>query len=213
MPVQHWLFLPKIRWRRDRLPTPVFLGFPCGSAGEESACNAGDLSLIPGLGRSPGEGKDYPLRYSGLENSTECIVHGVAKRRTQLSDFHFHLHVLGTRSALFLMTAPRSEHEQFHIPIRTQTTEADIQWEASASEFKTMVVQLQRPNPRTKASRPSGTSSHQRQRIDWPAKFHFCARDAGGYLAQGILNHLFQKQGSCLYTRNLINLQYNRFYL
>ena len=48
---------------RDRLPSPVFLGFPCGLAGKELACNAGDLGLIPGLGRSPGEGKSYPLRY------------------------------------------------------------------------------------------------------------------------------------------------------
>ena len=46
----------KIPWRRDRLPTPVFLGFPCGSAGKESTCNVGDLGLIPGLRRSPGEG-------------------------------------------------------------------------------------------------------------------------------------------------------------
>ena len=53
-------------WRRDRLPTPVFLGFPCGSAGKESTCNAGDLGLILGWGRSPGEGKGYPLQYSGL---------------------------------------------------------------------------------------------------------------------------------------------------
>ena len=68
----------KICWRRDRLPTPVFLGVPCGSAGKESAYNAGDLGLIPGLGRSPGEGKGYPLQYSGLENSVDCIVHGVA---------------------------------------------------------------------------------------------------------------------------------------
>jgi len=52
--------------RRDRLPISTFLGFPCGSAGKESACNEGDLSLIPGLGRSPGEGKGYPLQYSGL---------------------------------------------------------------------------------------------------------------------------------------------------
>ena len=70
------------------LPTPVFLGFPCGSAGKESACKAGDLVLIPGLGRSPGEGKGYPLQYSSLENSMDCIVHGVAKSRTRLSDFH-----------------------------------------------------------------------------------------------------------------------------
>ena len=49
---------------KDRLPTPVFLGFPCGSAGKESACNAGDLGSVPGLGRSTGEGNSYPLQYS-----------------------------------------------------------------------------------------------------------------------------------------------------
>ena len=84
----------KICWRRDRLPTPVFLGFPCGSVGKEPACNVGDLGLIPGLGRSPGEGKGYPLQYSGLENSMNCIVHGIAKSQTRLSDFHFHLNLL-----------------------------------------------------------------------------------------------------------------------
>ena len=57
----------KIHWRRDRLPTPVFLGFPCGSAGKESACNEGDL-----------------------ENSMDCIVCEVTKSQTRLSDFHFH---------------------------------------------------------------------------------------------------------------------------
>ena len=58
---------------------PVFLGFPCGSAGKESARNAGDLGFIPGLGRSPGEGKGYPLQYSGLENFMDAIVHGLQK--------------------------------------------------------------------------------------------------------------------------------------
>ena len=57
--------------------------------GKESACNAGDLGSIPGLGRSPGEGKGYPLQYSGLENSMTYIVHGVEKSWTQLSDFTF----------------------------------------------------------------------------------------------------------------------------
>ena len=80
----------KIPWRKDRLPTPVFLGFPGGSDGKESACNAGDLGSISGLGRYPGEGKGYPLQYSGLENSMDCIVHGLAKSRTWLSKFHFH---------------------------------------------------------------------------------------------------------------------------
>ena len=70
------------------------MGFSCGSAGKEFAFNAGDLGLIPGLGRSPGEGQGNPLQYSGLENSMDCIVHGVAKSRTQLSDF-----------ALFILTA------------------------------------------------------------------------------------------------------------
>ena len=78
----------KILWRRDRLPTPVFLGFPCGSASKESFRSAGDLSLIPGLGRFSGEGKGYPLQYSGLEKSMDYIVHGVTKSQTQLSNFH-----------------------------------------------------------------------------------------------------------------------------
>ena len=52
---------------------------PGSSAGKESACNVGDLGLIPGLGRSPGEGKGYPLQYSGLENAMDYPVHGVAK--------------------------------------------------------------------------------------------------------------------------------------
>ena len=68
-------------------------GFPCGSAGKESTCNAGYLGSVPGLGRSPGEGKGYPLQYSGLENSMDYIVHGVTKSWTGLSDFHFHYNV------------------------------------------------------------------------------------------------------------------------
>ena len=63
-------------------------GFPDSSAGKESARNAGDLGLIPGLGRSLGDGKGYPLQYSGLENTMNCIVHGIAKSRTQLRNFH-----------------------------------------------------------------------------------------------------------------------------
>ena len=59
-----------------------------GSVGKESACNVGDLDLIPRLGRSPGEGNGYPLQYSDLENSMDCIFHGVAKSWTRLSDIH-----------------------------------------------------------------------------------------------------------------------------
>jgi len=64
-------------------------GFLGGLVGKESTCNVGDLGSIPGLGRSPEEGKGYPLQYSGLENSMDCIVHGIIKSQTQLSDFHF----------------------------------------------------------------------------------------------------------------------------
>ena len=60
----------------------ILVGFPGSSAGTKSACNAGDPGLIPGLGRSPGEGSGYSLQYSGLESSMDCMVHGDAKSRT-----------------------------------------------------------------------------------------------------------------------------------
>ena len=84
----------KIPWRRDRLPTPVFSGFPCDSAGKESACNAGDLGSISGLGRTTWEGEGYPVQYSGLENFMDYIVYGVAKSWTPLNNSHFHFHFL-----------------------------------------------------------------------------------------------------------------------
>ena len=73
------------------------VGFPCGSAGKESSCNVGDLGSIPGLGRSPGEGKGYPLQDSVLENSTDCIVHGVAESdMTEQLSLHFTCHQKGS---------------------------------------------------------------------------------------------------------------------
>ena len=76
----------KVPWRRDRLPTPVFLGFPGGSDGKESACSVGGLGLISGLGRSPGGGNSYPLQCSGLENPMDrgawwATLHWVTKGR------------------------------------------------------------------------------------------------------------------------------------
>ena len=82
-PFNSWV--GKICWKRS----PVFLGFPGGWAGKESACNVGDLGSIPRLGRSPGEGNGYPHQYSGLENSMDYIIQGVIKNRTQLRDFHY----------------------------------------------------------------------------------------------------------------------------
>ena len=99
----------KIRWRRDRLPTPVFSGFPCGSAGKESTCSVGELGLIPGLGRSPGEGKGHPLQYSGLENSMDCMVHGVTESDTteRLSlTFTSQLYPLCPLSLVVSLTSP-----------------------------------------------------------------------------------------------------------
>ena len=109
-----------IPWRRDRLPMPVFLDFPCGSAGKESACNVGDLSSIPGLGRSPGEWEwlptpvFWPGEFHGLYSpwrrrqwhptpvllpgksmdgeAWKAAVHGVAEGRARLSDFTFTFH-------------------------------------------------------------------------------------------------------------------------
>ena len=89
-------------------------GFPGGSDGKESSCNAGDLGSIPGSGRSPGEGNGYPLQYSCLENSMYmgaqwAIVHGVAKSQTQLSNWHFHFHFVIVRLGLksFLSFSPK----------------------------------------------------------------------------------------------------------
>ena len=79
-------------------------GFPDSSDGKESACIAGDLGSIPGLGRYPGEGKGYPLQYSGLENSMDWMLHGIRKSRTRLSNFHFHSQV--------------AQWERIHLPNR-----------------------------------------------------------------------------------------------
>ena len=73
-------------------------GFLCGSAGKKCACNAGDLVLTLGWEWSHGEGKGYSLQYSGLENSMGCIIYGVAKSWTRLSDFHYHYYTWKSRN-------------------------------------------------------------------------------------------------------------------
>ena len=96
-----WVGLPLLSWA-----SLVELG----SVGEESACDVGDLCSIPGLGRSPGEGKGYPLQYSGLKNSMDCTVHGVAKTWTRLSDFSLSLCVSCLRGGL-----PNSRRLEVHV--------------------------------------------------------------------------------------------------
>ena len=95
-------------------------GFSGGSAGKESTYNARDLSSIPGLGSSPGEGNNYPLQYSGLENFIDCIVHGVTKSQTQLSNFHFtSLHFMEGEelASLFPLPLPHSHILSVSFPL------------------------------------------------------------------------------------------------
>ena len=79
----HFDLVPIAAWTQEGINAMdkklLTVGSPGGSAGKESACNAGGLCVIPRLGRSPGEGKGYPLQYSGLENSMDCIAHRVTK--------------------------------------------------------------------------------------------------------------------------------------
>ena len=123
-------WIGKIRCRGDRLPTPVFLGFLCGSAGKKSSCNAGDLGSIPGLRRSTGEGKGYPLPYTGLESSMDCIVHGVTKSRTQLSNFHFHSTLQKPSHLAFLFSQTNKQldicsQRESYLPGRDETGMGD----------------------------------------------------------------------------------------
>ena len=100
-------YLFELEFCLDICPGVGLLNLNGGSTDKESACNEGHLGSIPGLGRSPGEGKGYPLQYSDLENSVDCIVHGVAENQTRQSGFHFH----GTSVFSFL----RNFHTVFHI--------------------------------------------------------------------------------------------------
>ena len=95
------------------------MGFPGGSASKESICNVGG---DPGLGRSPEEGNCYPLQYSGLKNSLDCIVHGIEKSWTQLSDFHFHF-----QRTLKLFLFNRSELDPRNLSFKVFSRECDAQ--------------------------------------------------------------------------------------
>ena len=102
--------------KRCRLPTPIFLGFPGGSDGKGSTCKVGDLGLILGLGRSPGEGHGNPLQYSCLENPygqrSLATVHGITKGQTQLSK-------QSTAHKTIKMTLLRPLMTNFKVTVRT----------------------------------------------------------------------------------------------
>ena len=78
---------------------------------KESTCSAGDLGSVPGLGRSPGEGKGYPLQYSGLENSMDCIIHGIAKSQTRLNNLHFYYFNFYYKTPLYNKTACQTRNK------------------------------------------------------------------------------------------------------
>ena len=83
----------------------MFLALLCGSAGKEFACNVEDISLIPGLGRSPGEGKGYPFQDSGLENSIDYIVHGIAKNRKKTVQLSLSLPCMQVKRSFYFSLA------------------------------------------------------------------------------------------------------------
>ena len=107
------------------------LGFPCGSAGEESACNVGDLGSVPWLGRSSGEGNSYSLQYSGLENSMEYIVHGVTESdTTEHLSLHFNIYVI---SFLAYKLALKKKN---HYSSKIETYDLNIETEIQRIGFK-----------------------------------------------------------------------------
>ena len=95
--------------KKQSLQGHFMRGFPCGSAGKESTHNAADLGSIPGLGRSPGEGKGYPLWYSGLENSIDCIIHRVTESDT-------------TQRAFTVSVGGGAEHQPRSVSVPVPTT-------------------------------------------------------------------------------------------
>ena len=107
------------------------LGFPGSSAGKESACKAGDLGSTPGLGRSPGEGNSYPLQYSGLENSTDCIAHGVAKNQDTiewLSIIEPHINLNFFQSLAYCCKREWSHYNKLIVNIKANVLPENILW-------------------------------------------------------------------------------------
>ena len=129
------------------------LGFPCDSAGKESASNAGGLGLIPGLGRSPGEGI---RQYSRLENSMDYIVHGVTKSWTRLSNFHFHWE----DSTCFGVSKSWVTTTEALLPRAWAPQEKPPQWEACALQLESSSCSLLLEKAHMQQWRPS-TAKHK----------------------------------------------------
>ena len=105
---------------------------------KESACNAGDLGLIPGMGRSPGEGKGYPLQYSDLENSMDCIIHGVTKSQTWLNDLHFQFQKHSLKLVCELGLDSLRNGRTHALLATTESTSLFSLWQKNISNGKTL---------------------------------------------------------------------------
>ena len=134
------------------------MGFPGGLVGKEFACNAGNLGSIPGLGRSPGEGKGYSLQYSGLENSMDCIVHGVAKSQKRLSDCHFTSYfshfIFPSVSEFTVVVIQLLSCVQLFATLSTSAFQASLSFTISQSLLKLMSIELMMPSSHLILCRP-----------------------------------------------------------
>ena len=123
------------------------MGFPDSSVGKESACNAGDPGFIPGSGRSPGEGIGYPLQYSGLKNSMDCIVHGAANSQTQLSEFHFLSFTIANNSDS-MGTTLVAERIRIHFPMQGTRVRSLVREDPTCQAAAKSKLQLLTPSSR-----------------------------------------------------------------
>jgi len=126
---------------KGQATTPVFVGFPGGSAGKESTWSAGDLGSIPGLGKSFGEGKGYPLQYSGLDNPRDCILHRVAKSRIWLTDFQFLFCFMGSPKIRQLIKGNRLSYLSF-LSSASLIKQGHVQWDSFLLRVKCDLLHL-----------------------------------------------------------------------
>ena len=147
--------------------TTSSLGFPCGSAGKESVHNSGDLGSIPGLGKSPGEGKGYPLQYCGLKNFMDYIVHGVAKSRTRLSHFRFHQLSSVAQSCLTLCNPMDCSTPGFPVLHQPPELATHVHWVGDA---------IQPSHPLSSPSPPAFNLSQHQGLFKWVSSSHQVAK-------------------------------------
>ena len=156
---------PQVLLPKEISPVSLLVGFSCGSAGKQSACNAGDLGSIRRLGRSPGEGKGYPFQYSGLENSMDCIAHGVSRSRLQLGNLHFTSRLSrGPNAVTRALTSGKWEGRQAgQVPgVLTLCC-----WLWGSGERDSVIQEMQVSSGNKKCQKKEGTSALQLHRTEF----------------------------------------------